>query len=77
MAGWRLWVMPRSSRARTPAWVSRKQPKTPSRLPGSPHHEDPEKHLTRGVYQVMALIAPFLEGDARTHLNYLKANYLE
>ena len=51
--------------------------KTPSRLTGSLHHEDPEKHLTRGVYQVMALIAPFLEGDARTHLNYLKANYLE
>jgi AcrR family transcriptional regulator len=38
---------------------------------------DTEKHLTRGVYQVMALVAPFLIGDAREHLNYLKANYLE
>lgn len=35
----------------------------------------PEKHLTRGVYQVMALVAPFLVGDARTHLQHLMKNY--
>jgi AcrR family transcriptional regulator len=40
-------------------------------------NEEPEKHLTRGVYQVMALVSPFLLGDAREHLNYLKANYLK
>ncbi len=51
--------------------------KMPFRFMGNPQPEDPEKHLTRGVYQVMALIAPFLYGDAREHLNYLKANYLE
>jgi hypothetical protein len=38
---------------------------------------DTEKHLTRGVYQVMALVAPFLIGEAREHLDYLKASYLE
>ena len=38
--------------------------------------EDPEKHLTRGVYQVMALIAPFLTGDAKAHLDHLMKNYL-
>lgn len=37
--------------------------------------DDPEKHLTRGVYQVMTLIAPFLIGDARAHLQHLMKNY--
>ncbi len=41
--------------------------------PGS--KEEPEQHLQRGVYQVMSLIAPFLLGDARTHLDYLMKNY--
>jgi AcrR family transcriptional regulator len=37
--------------------------------------DDPEKHLTRGVYQVMALVYPYLVGDAREHLNHLMENY--
>lgn len=37
--------------------------------------EDPEKHLARGVYQVMALVAPFLVGGARLHLQHLMKNY--
>ena len=38
---------------------------------------DPEKHLSRGVYQVMALVSPFLMGDARKHLQHLMENYAE
>ena len=38
---------------------------------------DPEKHLSRGVYQVMALVSPFLMGDAKEHLQHLMANYIE
>ncbi len=38
--------------------------------------EDPARHLTRGVYQVMALIAPFLTGDAKAHLDHLMQNYM-
>lgn len=41
----------------------------------NPNADDTEKHLTRGVYQVMALVAPFLQGAAREHLDYLKSNY--
>ena len=41
--------------------------------PGS--KEEPEQHLQRGVYQVMSLLAPFLLGDARIHLDYLMKNY--
>ena len=41
--------------------------------PGS--REDTEQHLQRGVYQVMSLLAPFLLGDARKHLDYLMKNY--
>ena len=41
--------------------------------PGS--KEEPEQHLQRGVYQVMSLLAPFLLGEARTHLDYLMKNY--
>ena len=36
---------------------------------------DPERHLTRGVYQVMCLIVPFLAGDAKEHLEHLIENY--
>jgi AcrR family transcriptional regulator len=39
--------------------------------------DEPELHLIRGVYQVMALVAPFLQGQAREHLNYLKSQYLD
>jgi AcrR family transcriptional regulator len=38
--------------------------------------DEPELHLIRGVYQVMALVAPFLQGPSREHLNYLKSQYL-
>lgn len=38
---------------------------------------DPEQHLSRGVYQVMALVSPFLMGDAKKHLQHLMANYIE
>jgi AcrR family transcriptional regulator len=38
--------------------------------------DEPELHLIRGVYQVMALVAPFLQGQSREHLNYLKSQYL-
>ncbi len=37
--------------------------------------EDAERHLQRGVYQVMSLVAPFLQGEARRHLDYLMKNY--
>ena len=38
---------------------------------------DPEKHLSRGVYQVMALVSPFLLGEAKSHLQHLMENYIE
>ena len=38
---------------------------------------DPEQHLSRGVYQVMALVSPFLIGSAKQHLQHLMANYIE
>ena len=37
--------------------------------------EESDKHLARGVYQVMSLVAPFLTGNAREHLDYLMKNY--
>jgi AcrR family transcriptional regulator len=37
--------------------------------------DDPERHLTRGVYQVMALVSPFLVGEARQHLDHLMDQY--
>lgn len=37
--------------------------------------DDPEKHLTRGVYQVMALVSPYLAGEARAHLDHLMSSY--
>lgn len=33
------------------------------------------EHLSRGVAQVMALIAPFMRGSARAHLDHLMSNY--
>ena len=36
---------------------------------------EPEQHLSRGVYQVMSLVKPFLVGDAREHLQHLMENY--
>ncbi len=36
---------------------------------------DPERHLSRGVYQVMSLLKPFLRGGAREHLQHLMENY--
>ena len=38
---------------------------------------DPEQHLSRGVYQVMALVSPFMIGGARQHLQHLMENYTE
>jgi AcrR family transcriptional regulator len=38
-------------------------------------NDEPARHLQRGVYQVMSLLAPFLQGAARIHLNYLMKNY--
>jgi AcrR family transcriptional regulator len=36
---------------------------------------DPDLHLSRGVYQVMSLVAPYLLGDARLHLQHLMQKY--
>lgn len=33
--------------------------------------------LGLGAYQVMALVAPYLEGEARAHLDHLSRNYLD
>ncbi len=38
---------------------------------------DPERHFSRGVYQVMSLVKPFLQGAAGKHLEHLMANYSE
>jgi len=43
-----------------------------SRLAGDPEHAD----FPRAAYQVMALIAPYLVGDARTLLDRLGSDYL-
>jgi AcrR family transcriptional regulator len=37
--------------------------------------DDPAKHLTRGVVQVMALVSPYLDGDAKEHLDHLMKIY--
>jgi len=37
---------------------------------------DPEKHLTRGVYQVMSLVSPYLVGEAKQHLAHLIQIYI-
>ena len=36
---------------------------------------DPEQHFSRGVYQVMSLLKPFLQGEAREHLQHLMEKY--
>ena len=45
-----------------------------------PAHDDanatPDDRLTRAAYQVMALIAPYLEGEARALIERLGADYL-
>lgn len=46
--------------------------KSPGKFSTEP---EPEQHLSRGVYQVMSLVAPFLLGDAKEHLHYLMENY--
>jgi hypothetical protein len=33
--------------------------------------------LGLGAYQVMALVAPYLVGEARAHLDHLSRNYLD
>jgi Bacterial transcriptional repressor len=38
--------------------------------------DDPEKHLTRGVYQVMSLVSPYLVGEAKQHLAHLIQIYI-
>ena len=38
---------------------------------------DPERHLSRGVYQVMSLLKPFLLGVSREHLQHLMEKYAE
>jgi AcrR family transcriptional regulator len=35
-----------------------------------------QEHLTRGVAQVMALVAPYLKGRARAHLDHLMQSYV-
>ena len=57
-------------------WLNfeRLRAKSTSKLAAEP---DPEQHLSRGVYQVMALISPFLMGDAKQHLQHLMENYSE
>ncbi len=46
--------------------------KSPGKFVSEP---EPEQHLSRGVYQVMSLVAPFLLGDAKKHLQNLMENY--
>ncbi len=46
------------------------------RLSRAPHPDADNVDIGRGAYQVLALIAPFLVGDARTHLDRLGRNYL-
>ena len=36
-----------------------------------------QEDLTRGVFQVMALIAPYLLGEARAHLEHISRNYVK
>ncbi len=37
--------------------------------------DDPEQHLTRGVFQVMCLLSPYLIGEAKAHLDHLMDHY--
>jgi AcrR family transcriptional regulator len=45
--------------------------------PGLRPDLDEQEDLSQGVYQVMALVAPYLLGQARAHLNHLSRNYLK
>jgi hypothetical protein len=47
-----------------------------ARAPGASPTGD-SAGLGRGAYQVMALIAPYLQGDARRHLDRLGRNYID
>ena len=38
---------------------------------------DDGQHLSRGVYQVMSLVAPYLQGAAKKHLQHLMTKYSE
>ncbi|MBL8510465.1 MAG: TetR family transcriptional regulator [Betaproteobacteria bacterium] len=38
--------------------------------------ENPEESLTRGIFQVMSLLLPYLQGEARAHLTHLMKNYI-
>ena len=38
---------------------------------------DPARHMARGALQTMALLKPYLAGDARSHLDYLMRQYRE
>jgi AcrR family transcriptional regulator len=38
---------------------------------------DPGQHLSNGVFQVMSLVAPFLQGGAKLHLQHLMQQYSE
>jgi hypothetical protein len=42
----------------------------------APAHAEAAGHFERAAYQVLALIAPFLVGDARTHIEALGERYL-
>lgn len=44
---------------------------------GTARATDAGGDLSRGAYQVMALIAPYLVGDARAHLDRLSRNYID
>ena len=46
------------------------------RAPGASPADD-SAALGQGAYQVMALIAPYLQGDARRHLDRLGRNYID
>jgi AcrR family transcriptional regulator len=37
----------------------------------------PDADLGQGAYQVMALVAPYLVGDARRHLDHLSRSYID
>ena len=41
------------------------------------HLEREATDLTRGIYQVMMLLAPFLRDAERVHLHTLAANYVK
>lgn len=44
--------------------------------PGRPQNEEEVRHFERGAYQVLALVAPFLLGDARRLIEALGERYL-